>query len=58
MKRFLMAVICASMVVSVATAQKKKSAPKVSYVDATELTLVGKLCETTNPYHRVEDAPR
>ena len=51
-----MAVICAAMVVSVATAQKKKSAPKVSYVDATELTLVGKLCETTNPYHRVEVA--
>ena len=56
MKRILMAVICAAMVVSVATAQKKKSAPKVDYVDATELTLLGKLCETTNPYHRVEVA--
>jgi lysophospholipase L1-like esterase len=41
-----------SLVVSVSAAPKK--APKVDYVNATELTLLGKLCETTNPYHRVE----
>ncbi len=52
MKRILLAVVCALMVVSVATAQKKK--PQVDYVNATELTMIGKLCETTNPYHRVE----
>ena len=51
MKRLFLALICAAMVVSV-SAQKK--APKIDFVDATQLTLVGKLCETTNPYHRVE----
>ena len=48
-----MVLICATLVVSVSAAPKKK-VPKVDYVDATELTLIGKLCETTNPYHRVE----
>ena len=55
MKRILMALVCAALVVSVSAAPKKK-APKVDYVNATELTLMGKLCETTNPYHRVETA--
>ena len=55
MKKILMALVCASLVVSVSAAPKKK-APKVDYVNATELTLMGKLCETTNPYHRVEVA--
>ena len=55
MKKILMAIICAAMVASV-TAAPKKSAPKVDYVNATELTLLGKMCETTNPYHRVETA--
>ena len=54
MKRILMSFVCVLMVASVALAQKQKSAPEVDYVDATELTLIGKLCETTNPYHRVE----
>lgn len=54
MKKILMALVCAAMVISVSAAPKK--APKVDYVNATELTLVGKLCETTNPYHRVEVA--
>ena len=35
-------------------APKKK--PQVDYVNATELTMIGKLCQTTNPYHRVEVA--
>ena len=55
MKRILMALVCAALVVSVSAAPKKK-APKVDYVNATELTMLGKLCETTNPYHRVETA--
>lgn len=50
-----MVLICATLVVSVSAAPKKK-APKVDYVNATELTMLGKLCETTNPYHRVETA--
>ena len=28
----------------------------MDYINATELTMIGKLCETTNPYHRVEVA--
>ncbi len=55
MKRILMALVCAALVVSVSAAPKKK-APKVDYVNATELTMLGKLCKTTNPYHRVEVA--
>ena len=54
MKRFLVALVCAALVVSVSAAPKKT--PKVDYVNATELTMLGKLCETTNPYHRVEVA--
>ena len=54
MKKILMVIVCAAMAISV-SAQSKK-APKVDYVNATELTMVGKLCETTNPYHRVEVA--
>jgi lysophospholipase L1-like esterase len=56
MKKILMSLACALMAVSVAVAQKPKSLPKLDYVDATKLTLLGKLCETTNPYHRVEVA--
>lgn len=47
-----MAIVCVALVASVSAAPKK--APKVDYVNATELTMLGKLCETTNPYHRVE----
>ncbi len=53
MKRFLMAIVAVAMVVSV-SAQPKKKEVKLDYVNATELTMLGKLCETTNPYHRVE----
>ena len=56
MKRFLLAVVCVAMAISVSAQQKSKKEPKVKYVNATELTLIGKLCETTNPYHRVEVA--
>ena len=52
MRKLLLALVCAAMTLSV-SAQKKK-APKIDFVDATQLTMVGKLCETTNPYHRVE----
>ena len=55
MKRILMALVCAVLVVSVSAAPKKKG-PKIDYVNATELTLIGKLCQTENPYHRVETA--
>ena len=54
MKRLFAAIVCVAMVASVVAAPKKKAQPKLKYVDATELTLVGKLCPTTNPYHRVE----
>lgn len=54
MKRILMAVLCAAMVLTATAQAKTKEAPKVDYVDATQLTLIGKLCQTTNPYHRVE----
>ena len=56
MKRLFAAIVCVAMVASVVAAPKKKTQPKLKYVDATELTLVGKLCPTTNPYHRVEVA--
>ena len=52
MKKLILAVVCAALSVSVAVAQKKQ--PKIDFVNATELTLLGKLCETTNPYHRIE----
>ena len=54
MKRILMAVICVAMAFSLSAQSKQKKAPKIDYVNATELALIGKLCETTNPYHRVE----
>lgn len=53
MRKFLLAIVCAVMVISV-SAQSKKKEVKVDYVNATELTMLGKLCKTTNPYHRVE----
>ena len=54
MKRLFLIIVCTTLALSVTAAPKK--APQVDYVDATELTLIGKLCETTNPYHRVEVA--
>lgn len=47
MKRFLLA--CALFVCASALA-----AEKIKYVEASELTLVGKLMPTENPYHRVD----
>ena len=55
MKRFFISVICLAAVLSVSAAPKAAE-PKVKYVDALELTMIGKLCETTNPYHRMEVA--
>ena len=52
MKRFFLAVVSAMLVLSVSAAPEKQS--EVDYVDALQLTMIGKLCETTNPYHRVE----
>ena len=52
MKRILIAVVCVAMALS-AVAQQKKTR-KLDYVNALELTMIGKLCETTNPYHRME----
>ena len=54
MKKILMVVACVAMAITVSAQQKTKKEPKLDYVKATELTLLGKLCETTNPYHRVE----
>ncbi len=53
MKRFLMMVACVAMALTTFAQPKDKS---VNYVDAMQLTLIGKLCKTTNPYHRVETA--
>ncbi len=54
MKRFFIAILSLAMAVSVSAQQKEKKGPNLRYIDATELTMIGKLCETTNPYHRVE----
>ena len=54
MKRFILAVVCLVIAVSVSASPKKE--PQVDYVNALDLTMIGKLCKTTNPYHRVEVA--
>ncbi len=57
MKRFVMAIVCMAMTFSVAMAQvKQKKTPTIKYVNATSLTLLGKLSPSQNPYHRVETA--
>lgn len=48
MKRLLMILASTAMVVSISVAQN------ISYIDALELTMLGKMCKTTNPYHRME----
>uniref|UniRef100_UPI00405797EF SGNH/GDSL hydrolase family protein n=1 Tax=Alistipes sp. TaxID=1872444 RepID=UPI00405797EF len=53
MKRLFTTIVLSLLVVSVAFAQKDLVS-KLKFVDATELTMLGKLCQTTNPYHRVE----
>ena len=55
MKKFFVALVCVAFAVSV-SAQQKNQLPNLKYVNATELTMIGKLCETTNPYHRIEEA--
>ncbi|MBR4969312.1 MAG: SGNH/GDSL hydrolase family protein [Alistipes sp.] len=52
MKR-LFILISALFVVANVSAQSNKTS-NLNYVNATELTMLGKLCETANPYHRVE----
>ena len=54
MKRLLVAFVFAAFAMSVSAANAVE--PKVNYVNALELTMLGKLCETTNPYHRIEEA--
>ena len=49
MKRILM------MIVGVALTMSLTAAPQnIKYVKATDLSLLGKMCETTNPYHRLD----
>lgn len=52
MKRLSLIIVATMFVLSLSA--KTKPMPKLDYVDATKLTLIGKLCNTTNPYHRVE----
>lgn len=52
MRRFLIVVAMLGFVLNVAAAEKAK----INYVDALSLTHTGKMCKTTNPYHRVEVA--
>ena len=52
MRRFIITIVCSLLVISASAAPKQ--APKLDFVNATELTMLGKLCKTTNPYHRVE----
>ena len=49
MKKFILLVASFALTLGVTTAQTG-----VNYVDAQSLTHIGKMCQTTNPYHRVE----
>ena len=51
MKKITLLLLAMAMVCTGAMAQKN-----VKWVDAQSLTHLGKLCQTTNPYHRVEVA--
>lgn len=51
MKRNLLYFICLCLALSFV-----QSATAVKYVDVQQLTFLGKMCHTTNPYHRVEVA--
>lgn len=48
MKRFILAIIC------VASFSFAIAAPELNYVEASDLSLLGKMCPTTNPYHRLD----
>ena len=52
MKKLIILVSALFVVINV-SAQSNKTT-ELNYVNATELTILGKLCETTNPYHRME----
>ena len=52
MKKMILSALSLLLMVGVAVAQK----PEINYVDAQSLTHIGKMCQTTNPYHRVEVA--
>ena len=52
MKKLIILVSVLFVVINV-SAQSNKTTD-LNYVNATELTILGKLCETTNPYHRME----
>jgi len=54
MKKILIAVVAVAISFAAFAQPKEKKEPNLDYVNATQLTLIGKLCETTNPYHRVE----
>lgn len=51
MKKRLFFVVLLVLSFTVAMGAEK---PKINYTDAQELTFLGKMCQTTNPYHRVE----
>lgn len=49
MKKLFLLLVSSALLFSTASAK-----PKINYVDAQTLTHIGKMCETSNPYHRVE----
>ena len=52
MKRFFLAILMAGMALQIAAQTPADS--KYVYTEASDLTLVGKLMDTPNPYHRVD----
>ena len=50
MKRLMLLVAMLGFALNITAAEKAK----INYVDALKLTHIGKMCKTTNPYHRVE----
>lgn len=51
MKKILILSLLTIAAASIAFADEK---PNIVYTDAQQLTFLGKMCKTTNPYHRVE----
>lgn len=54
MKKLFLIVVGVAMTLSLSAAPNGKKMPELDYVKATELSLLGKLCKTTNPYHRLD----